>query len=81
MTDKYPPLHYQIVNDLLEGKFLLIDDDKKFQTLKENRNEYILFFEKTLGAFRKFQLHEQFTPNPKKCEKCIYRNLCDKSPL
>lgn len=43
----YPPQHQQIVNDLLEGKFLLYTDFQKFQSLKDNDTFYIGFFKST----------------------------------
>jgi hypothetical protein len=45
--DYYPPQHQQIVNDLLEGKFLLYTDFQKFQSLKDNDSFYINFFKST----------------------------------
>lgn len=44
---KYPKFHRQIVNDLLEGKFLLYTDYEKFQILKEENIFYIDFFKNT----------------------------------
>jgi hypothetical protein len=44
---EYPPQHLQIVNDLLEGKFLLYTDFQKFQSLKDNDIFYIDFFKNT----------------------------------
>jgi hypothetical protein len=47
MKIDYPQQHQQIVNDLLEGKFLLYTDYQKFQSLKDNDIFYIDFFKKT----------------------------------
>ena len=44
---QYPEFHYQIVNDLLEGKFLLYSDYQKFQSLKEKETFYVDFFKYT----------------------------------
>lgn len=47
MKIDYPPHHQQIVNDLLEGKFLLYTDFEKFQVLKDNHIFYTDFFKST----------------------------------
>ncbi|TAG06643.1 MAG: hypothetical protein EAZ44_02025 [Cytophagia bacterium] len=49
MKIDYPAQHQQIVNDLLEGKFLLYTDFQKFQSLKDNDNFYTDFFKKSFG--------------------------------
>ncbi len=36
-------------------------------------------FEQLIKQIRSFQLHHPFTPNPNKCARCIYSNLCDKA--
>ena len=46
----YPPQHQQIVNDLLEGKFLLYTDFQKFQSLQSNKDTfYTDFFKETFN--------------------------------
>lgn len=45
----YPKYHKEIVNELLDGKFLLFSDPEKFQSLVENEGFYFDFFEKTYG--------------------------------
>lgn len=42
-------------------------DEKKFRAL--------------LDRFRAYRLDGKFTPNRGKCERCIYRGLCDKSEV
>ena len=41
----------------------------------ENEKE----FEEFIARFRNYDPEENFTPNPNKCEHCIYCNLCDKT--
>lgn len=38
-------------------------------------------FRKMIHKFKNFSLDTDFAINPKKCERCIYRHLCDKSPI
>ncbi len=38
-------------------------------------------FEQVLAEMKAFSLETPFTPNPKKCERCIYNALCDRCPL
>jgi len=44
----YPIGHNEIVNNLLEGKFLIYPD-RQFIALKNQDEEYIVFFEKSFG--------------------------------
>ncbi len=36
-------------------------------------------FEEFIARFRNYDPAQNFTPNPNKCEHCIYCNLCDKT--
>ena len=49
----YPNKHKQIVTSLMEGRFITIDDSH-FETLKENQEFYIEFFEKSFGFELKY---------------------------
>ena len=46
---QYPIYHKEIVNDLLEGKFLLNSDFGKFDSITKDKDFYIKFFEQTFG--------------------------------
>ncbi|MEN7546432.1 hypothetical protein AAG747_00845 [Rapidithrix thailandica] len=45
----YPEYHKQLVNDLLEGKFILWSDHQLFTSLKKNKDFYAEFFQETYG--------------------------------
>lgn len=53
------------------------DDNKKYAIEKPNRHQTDTFFEflKTCRAFD--PLDPAFSQNPRKCGRCIYRDLCD----
>ena len=38
-----------------------------------------LKFEETIKGLNQFNLEKSFVPNPEKCARCIYRNLCDRA--
>jgi len=38
-------------------------------------------FEQVLDEMKAFRLDSPFSPNPKKCARCIYSTLCDVCPL
>ncbi|MBQ3368581.1 type V CRISPR-associated protein Cas4 [bacterium] len=38
-------------------------------------------FEEFITRFRNYDPAQNFTPNPNKCEHCIYCNLCDKTEM
>lgn len=61
-----------VIHDLTRYKNFLIplpmQDEKMFRK-----------FEETIFALNNFSLDDNFEPELKKCEQCIYRNLCDKS--
>jgi|SRR5699024_3265261 len=44
----YPKKHKQIVTSLMDGRFITIDDPY-FDILKENREFYVTFFDKSFG--------------------------------
>lgn len=44
----YPDKHKEIVTSLMEGRFVTVDD-LSFDTLKQNEDFYIQFFEKSFG--------------------------------
>lgn len=57
--------------------FYSMKDNKKYRIYKPSTDD-ILKFEAFLGRYRKFNLLEQhWRQNPKKCLRCIYRELCD----
>lgn len=57
----------------------------RIHSSKDNKNYEIALpdaastakFEQTLYDINHFSLNTPFTPNPRKCEKCIYSPLCD----
>ena len=59
----------------------------RFHSLIDNKNYPIplpsdrekKIFKKYIENFRSYQLSENFSPNPAKCARCIYANLCDVS--
>ena len=60
-------------------------------SLDDNKNYFILLpkdniemdkkFNNLLKQIKTFDLEKEFYPNISKCKKCIYKNLCDYSPL
>jgi len=56
-----------------------------FHSLSDNRRYEIplptesdeKYFAGMIKKFRAFRMNAPFTPNPNKCAKCIYRELCD----
>lgn len=49
---EYPKYHREIVEDLMNGKFILVHD-KSFESLKENESFYYRFFRESFG----YELH------------------------
>lgn len=61
-------------------KLYSLDDNKSYwQPLPSENEEMFGKFESLLVTMRQFRLDDDFTPNPSKCQRCIYRNLCDKA--
>ena len=59
-----------------------LDDNKKYPILKPEENQQLQNkFETLIEKIHSFRLEAPFTPQPNKCAKCIYANLCDKNPL
>ncbi|MCX7997864.1 MAG: hypothetical protein N3A69_02785 [Leptospiraceae bacterium] len=65
---QYPKYHKEIVNDLLEGKFLLYYDDK-FQSLKENQKFYEEFFKESFDYELKMESEFAYLSSEKTDEK------------
>lgn len=59
-------------------KLYSYSDNKSYQISLPNNQERELF-QKMIQKFKTYSLKKSFVPNPKKCEKCVYRNLCDLS--
>lgn len=57
----------------------LIDNKNYYLTIPDQNDEDT--FRQMLDRFRTYQLDGQFKPNRRKCERCIYRWLCDVTPL
>ncbi len=61
-------------------KFYSMDDNKNYSVpLPTEDADWQKKFEQVVLAVRSFNLKNEFTPNIKKCERCIYNNLCDAS--
>ena len=59
-----------------------LDDNKNyFISLPEENTQMQYKFNNLLKQIRSFDLEKDFSPNINKCRKCIYKNLCDYSPL
>jgi CRISPR-associated protein Cas4 len=56
-----------------------LDDNKNYPVGIPTPGD-ISRFEEILDAFKKYRIGKDFVPNPRKCEKCTYRTLCDISP-
>ena len=55
-----------------------MDDNKAYPIAKpEDDPKHWRNFECLLIAIRSFNLNARFEPNPKKCQNCIYHNICD----
>jgi len=90
ITQVYPGNQMQILGQYLcltemgyrveKINFHSLDDNKNYPVNIPTHGD-ILQFEKILDSFKKYRLTQSFVPNPRKCEKCIYRTLCDKSSL
>jgi len=61
------------------------NNDNVFYTRKDNKSyeielpkwENLEKFEKFLEKYKKFDIHNFKQTNPKKCQMCIYANLCN----
>lgn len=61
-------------------KLYSMDDNKNYPIpLPEDEPEKLKKFEGLIDAIKNFSLSLHFSPNIKKCQRCIYRNLCDQS--
>ena len=59
-----------------------LDDNKNyFIPLPKDDKKMDYQFKILLEQIKTFDLEKDFYPNISKCEKCIYKNLCDYSPL
>lgn len=59
-----------------------LDDNKKYSIpLPENNKDMEQKFITLIEQLKSFDLEAPFYPNVSKCKKCIYKNLCDYSPL
>ena len=59
-----------------------LDDNKNyFIPLPEENPKMEIKFQRLLDQIREFDMEKPFFPNIAKCEKCIYKNLCDYGPL
>ncbi len=56
-------------------------DDNRVYPIKPPEEDEVMFlkFENTIRRIHNFSLEEPFDPNPNKCRRCIYTNLCDVS--
>lgn len=61
-------------------KLYSMDDNKSYPVESpEDAPEKKRSFVKLINDIKAFNLDSEFTPNINKCQKCIYRNLCDYS--
>ena len=59
-----------------------LDDNKKYSIpLPQNNKEMEQKFTQLIEQIKTFDLETKFYPNISKCKKCIYKNLCDYSPI
>ena len=59
-----------------------LDDNKSyFIPLPKDSPKMALQFKKLLNKIKVFDLEKEFYPNISKCNKCIYKNLCDYGPV
>ena len=59
-----------------------LDDNKNYPIpLPKEDKERDKKFHDLLDKIKAYDLDKSFSPNFSKCEKCIYKNLCDYSPL
>ena len=77
---------YQLYAQFFCMKEMWYDVKKlKIYSIKDNKNYFIdipdkdekIKFEEFLNTYKNFNPKKQFKPNRKKCEKCIYKELCD----
>ncbi len=61
-------------------RFHSLIDNKNYHLPLPNHQDESRFLE-ILQRFREFSLDQRFTPKKKKCGRCIYRGLCDQSPV
>ena len=55
-----------------------MDDNKSYPVEKpENDPQRFQAFEALLADIRRFNLNDDFIPNPNKCSNCIYSHVCD----
>ena len=59
----------------------LDDNQNYFIPLPENSAIMKSRFQELLEQIRDFDLEKKFSPNPKKCAQCVYKNLCDYGPV
>lgn len=57
----------------------LIDNKNYPIPLPNNQDE--IRFRNLLEQFQKYKLDDEFHPNKKKCGRCVYRGLCDKTNI
>ncbi len=58
-----------------------LDDNKNYWVdLPSDNPEMSEKFDDLLEKMRNFKLEDSFDPNINKCNRCIYKNLCDLSP-
>lgn len=86
VTAVYDGLRYQLF-----GQFFALSEmgfrvnAMRLHSTKDNKNYDITLpdslstakFEQVLNDIKHFSLNAPFSPNPRKCEKCIYAPLCD----
>lgn len=59
-----------------------LEDNKKYNiSLPKDDLEMDSKFKNLIDQIKCFDLEEKFKPNVLKCNKCIYKNLCDYSPV
>ena len=57
-----------------------LDDNKNYEiALPSENKEMDIKFKKLIEEIKNYNLEKSFYPNASKCQKCIYKNLCDRS--
>lgn len=61
-------------------KLYSMDDNKNYPiALPSEDDEKKNAFDRLIQQIQQFNLNTEFTANPKKCQRCIYSNLCDEA--
>jgi len=66
--------------DVDDLRLYSMDDNRVYPVKSPENDPYMQRkFENLIGKIHRFSLNDPFYPNPNKCNRCIYHNLCDVS--